>query len=420
VFNITGVASQLIFTIQPGSAVSGAVFNPQPVITVKDATGNTVTAATAPLTLSSVTTGNVPAGILQFCTGLIPYEGVITVQTCTFSGLVGTPYYLAATEGTLTATSGVFSPTAAGTPTQLVFTTQPVAGPAGATLVTQPVIDVEDAGGNVVTTSSASISLSSSGGTLSGCANLTAVAGVVNVTGCAFGGLDTQSYTLSAASSGLTSATSSNITPSGPGPVSATLSSVVANPLIVQANGTASSTITVTLEDAYTNVISGKSVNLTQGATSSAVTPASVLTGSTGTALFGATDTHQEVVAFNAIDATDSVVLSTQAVVSFATQLLAPTNVTLSYGTTAGTLGVTFTAPSNAPGGQTYTATACTNSAMTVNCITPEAIMSGGQITGLTYTQGSAGTAYYVTITAGASTGYLTSKSGVARRRPAR
>ncbi len=414
VFNITGVASQLIFTTQPVAGVSGTAFKTQPVITVEDATGNTVTAATTALTLSSVTTGNVAAGTLQFCTGLTPYEGVITVQTCTFSGLVGTPYYLVATEGSLSATSGVFSPTSAGTATQLVFSTEPVAGLAGSAFVTQPIVDVEDAGGNVVTTSTATITLSSSGGSLSGCSNLSAVAGVINVTGCSFGGLDTQSYQLTASSSGLASGVSSGFTPSGPGPVSATLSTIVANPVIVQANGTAASTITVTLEDAYTNVIPNKSVMLAQGATTSVITPNPVTTGPTGTAVFSVTDTTQQIATYSASDVTDSVVLAGQVQVSFATQLLAPTNVTLSYGTSAGSLGVTFTGPSNAPAGQTYTAEACTNLAMTTNCVAPEAITSGGQITGLTYTQGSAGPSYYVTITATASTGYLASTSAAA------
>ncbi len=45
------------------------------------------------------------------------------------------------------------------------------------------------------------------------------------------------------------------------------------------------------------------------------------------------------------------------------TQLAAPTAPTLSYGTTSGSITVSaFTAPTNAPGGQTYTAEACTGS----------------------------------------------------------
>jgi hypothetical protein len=410
VFDITGAASQLIFTTQPVAGVSGTAFKTQPVVTVEDASGETVTASTTAITLASITAPSTPGGILQFCTGLTPYEGVISVQTCTFSGVVGTPYYLVATQGSLSATSGVFSPTSAGAPTQLAFSVQPVAGRAGSAFTVQPVVDVEDAGGNVVITSTATISLGTSGGTLSGCSNLSAVAGVVNVNGCVFGGLDTQPYTLTASSSGLTSATTS-ITPSGPGPVSATQSTITANPAVVMDNGTAYSTVTVTLLDSYGNVVPGDTVLLAQGATSSVITPNPVIAGSNGTAAFNVTDTTQQIATYSASDVTQSVVLAGNTQVSFAAQLLVPTNVTLSYGTTAGSIGVSFTAPSNAPGAQAYTAQACTNAAMTTNCIAPQAITSGGQITGLSYTAGSPGTAYYVTITATASTGYLASTS---------
>ena len=41
-------------------------------------------------------------------------------------------------------------------------------------------------------------------------------------------------------------------------------------------------------------------------------------------------------------------------------QLNAPTGVSLAYGTTAGSLTVTFTASSNPAPGQTYSAKACT------------------------------------------------------------
>ena len=410
-FNVTNVASQLIFTTQPVAGVSGTALQTQPVVTVEDVNGSTVTASSTAITLTSVNSSGTAAGLLQLCTNLTPYEGVVSVQTCNFAGIVGTGYYLLATQGTLTATSGVFSPTAAGTATKLVFSTQPIAGLAGSTFTTQPVVDVEDSGGNV-TNSSATITLSvSGGGVLASCANLTAVQGVVEVTSCTFGGLDTAPYTLTATASGLSSATSTSFTPAGPGPVSSSVSSVVASPSIVLDNGTASSTITVTLKDVYTNVISGNSVMLSQGGANSAIAVNPVVSGPLGVANFSVTDTHQEVVTYTADDATQSTVLATQPQVSFATQLAPPTNVTLSYGAAAGTIGVTFSAPTNAPGGQLYTAEACTDASMTQNCVGPEPITSGAQITGLAYTQGSAGTPYYVTITASASTGYLLSLS---------
>ena len=77
--------------------------------------------------------------------------------------------------------------------------------------------------------------------------------------------------------------------------------------------------------------------------------------------------------------------------------------------TTPGAIVIDYTGSANAPSGQTYSATACTNEAMTQNCVTESTYTSGTQFTGLTY-----GGNYYVTVTAVASPGYLAATSGVA------
>jgi type II secretory pathway pseudopilin PulG len=388
-FNITGAASQLIFTTQPVAGVSGTDFTKMPVITVEDAAGNTVTASSTAISL----TVSPSSGTLALCTDLTPYEGVIDVATCNFAGLVGTPYTLTATQvdtpTNLTATSGFFSPTAAGSPTQLVFTTEPVPGLAGSLFATQPVVSIEDSAGNVTTSNAVVTLASNNNGVLIGCSPISAVEGVAQFSNCGFGGLVTSSYQLAATSPGLSSASSSPFSPTGPGPASATNSSFTANPLIVVDNGTTSTSLTATLEDAYTNPISGKTIAVTQGGTGAVITAVSATTNASGVATFTATDTNREIVTFTATDSSDGVAISQQPQVSFATQLTPTTGVTLSYGTTSGSLGVTFTAPSNAPGGQTYTALACTNSGMTTGCVGPAPITSGGQITGLAATQGT-------------------------------
>ena len=91
------------------------------------------------------------------------------------------------------------------------------------------------------------------------------------------------------------------------------------------------------------------------------------------------------------------------------TQLTTPTGVSLAYGTVAGSIAVTFTGSSNAGGAQTYTARACTNAGMTTGCVTNANFTSGSNLTGLAYTAGSAGTSYFVTVTANALAGYLVS-----------
>ena len=88
-------------------------------------------------------------------------------------------------------------------------------------------------------------------------------------------------------------------------------------------------------------------------------------------------------------------------------QLAAPGAPVLSYGTTAGSLSVNFTGSS---GAQSYTVKACTNTAMLgSSCVSNTNFTPGGNLTGLFYTPGSAGAAYYVQVLANASTGYLAS-----------
>src|ERR1019366_4330147 len=67
----------------------------------------------------------------------------------------------------------------------------------------------------------------------------------------------------------------------------------------------------------------------------------------------------------------------------------------------AGVIDVSFNSPSNAPANQLYSAEACTNNSMSIGCVTVNLFTTGSQISGLT-----AGTSYYVTITANASSGY--------------
>jgi len=85
------------------------------------------------------------------------------------------------------------------------------------------------------------------------------------------------------------------------------------------------------------------------------------------------------------------------------TQLSAPSGVSVGYGTVAGSVNVSFTSPGNAAPGQAYTVTACTNASMTTGCVSNTSFTSGANLSGLAYTQGSAGTSYYVTVTASAS-----------------
>ena len=175
-FTITpGPPSQLIFTQQPGGNITGGLaFPTQPQVTVEDAGGNVVTNDVSTLNLS-ITSGTGP-GTLSGCT---PTEtsGVFTFSGCSIN-TKGNNYSLTATDvessGTLTATSQTFN-VIVGPAFQVAFTASPGSSTGGVAFGTQPVVAIEDAGGNTVTTGTGStdsitIAIASGTGTLS-CTN---------------------------------------------------------------------------------------------------------------------------------------------------------------------------------------------------------------------------------------------------------
>ncbi|MGH3733080.1 MAG: beta strand repeat-containing protein, partial [Acidimicrobiales bacterium] len=255
-FNITSAAYELVFTRQPVANVSGATFVSEPEVTVEDDNGNVVTASTAAIALTA------SGGDLSLCTSLNAVEGVVDVTSCTFAGLVGTSYTMTATSpGLLSATSDSFTPSGPGVATQIVFTTEPVAGAAGSPFTTAPAVSIEDSGGNIVTTAFSTATFAVSGGTLS-CPDLTVqvVDGLGDLDGCTFGGVVLTPYQLTVSSPNLTSptsdpgtATSANFTPSGPGPAAQVAISASSTPTPPPASASANVTLTLQLEDAWGN-----------------------------------------------------------------------------------------------------------------------------------------------------------------------
>ena len=84
------------------------------------------------------------------------------------------------------------------------------------------------------------------------------------------------------------------------GPVSATDSTVRANPTTVNADGVATSTITVTLQDSSGDPIAGETVTLGAGSGSSVITPASGTTNANGVITFTVKDAQVENVTYTA------------------------------------------------------------------------------------------------------------------------
>jgi RHS repeat-associated protein len=202
------IASRLVFSTQP---VNGTAGNPlaNVVVQVQDTTGNVVTSSNASITISSTPTG------VGGTTTVAAVGGVATFSNLVFTA-TGSYTLTAASSGLTSATSNSFT-ISAGTASKLVFTTPPTNGTEGSPLAAV-VVKVEDAGGNVVTGSTASITISSTPTGVGGTTTVAAVGGVATFSNLVF--TATGSYTLTAASSGLTSATSNsfNIASSGGSP----------------------------------------------------------------------------------------------------------------------------------------------------------------------------------------------------------
>jgi len=214
---VAGAATKVVYTQQPTAVVAGSVISPAIVVTVQDASNNTVTTSSATVNVAIGT--NPGGGTLSGTVSKAASSGVTTFSDLSINKS-GNGYTLTMTSTGLTsATSGTFNVTVA-TASKLAFTTQPGGGAAGATWTTQPKVTVQDAFGNTITTSSASVTLTITSGTGTSGAVLTctanpkaAASGVVAFAGCKIN-LAGSGYTLTATTAGLTNGVSTtfNIT----------------------------------------------------------------------------------------------------------------------------------------------------------------------------------------------------------------
>lgn len=203
---VAGPPSQLAFGQQPVNTAGGATITPSPTVRILDQFGN-LTTSTANVTIAIGT--NPAGGTLSGTTTVAAVAGVAT-----FNGLsintAGTGYTLAASSTGLTgATSSAFNITV-GPAVQLAFGQQPTNSTANVAIAPAPTVRILDAGGNL-TASTANVTVAigtnPGPGTLGGTLTVAASAGVAtfpNLTIDAAG----IGYTLTAASAGLTGATS--------------------------------------------------------------------------------------------------------------------------------------------------------------------------------------------------------------------
>ncbi len=277
-FTIAAVpADRLAFVAVPSSSAAASAFATQPVVEVQDADGNTVSGGAEPVTLSITT----PAGAILSCASnpVNSSGGVATFAGCRVDR-VG-DYTLTAISGSLTSAVSTSFTIVAGPPARLAFATSPSNSPGGAAFGTQPVVWVQDAGGNVTTGNNAvSLSLSNPAGAVLTCAPVNAVAGSATFAGCK---IDKQgSYTLLAGSAGLDSATSSGFTITAGPAANLAFTSAPSNTAV---GGVFATQPAVAVQDLGGNRVTGSAAPVTLSIT----TPAgAVLTCTTNPATAGA------------------------------------------------------------------------------------------------------------------------------------
>jgi hypothetical protein len=197
---------KLAFMVQPANVVTGAAISPAVQVAVQDSTGNTVTAATNPVTLG-LTAGTGLGGTLT----VTPQNGVATFSNLTLS-TAGSYTLVASSPGLTSSTSASFTVT---TPVKLAFLVQPSNAVTGAAISPAVQVAVQDANGNTVTADSGPVTLALPGSTaLGGTPTVNAQNGVAT-----FSNLTVESagiYKLSATSPSLTSATSTTFTVTAP------------------------------------------------------------------------------------------------------------------------------------------------------------------------------------------------------------
>ncbi|MGY2746804.1 beta strand repeat-containing protein [Arthrobacter sp. UYCu723] len=200
----TGPATKLGFTTQPSGSTGSVPFGTQPAVSIQDAGGNTVTTSTH--TVDLTLTGSSGAVLSCAASAVAAVNGVAAFTGCSIDK-TGT-YTLTATSAGLIFTVSNTTVIAAGAATKLGFTAQPSGSNGGTPFATQPVVAVQDAGGNT-TTSTAPVTLSitgsPAGAVLSCAANpVTAAAGIAAFSGCSIN--TTGTYTLTATGAGFNTA----------------------------------------------------------------------------------------------------------------------------------------------------------------------------------------------------------------------
>lgn len=285
--NIAAAGSQVVFAVQPpATAIAGAGITPCLQVAVKDGFGNTATAFNGSVTLEIGT--NPSSGTLSGTTTVAAVAGVAT-----FCGLsidrAGSGYTLKATASVLTPVVSSAFTVAPGAADHLAIDQQPTSATAGAAISPAVTVRVFDALGNLVTGFSGNVTMGISAGSGTGGATLSGTTTVAATGGVAsFGTLSIDKsgtgYTLTAASTGLTGATSApfNITAG-----SASQLQVSVQPSNTGAGAAITPAVQITALDALGNLATAFSGNVTMAITAGTGTAGATLSGTITSAATG-------------------------------------------------------------------------------------------------------------------------------------
>lgn len=228
-------AVKLVLTTPAPAAVSGTAFTTKPVVTIQDASGNTVTSNTSAVTVA-ITGGS--GGTLLGTTTKNAVAGVVTFDALGIRGTAGTVYTLTYSDGGLTAATQTVAIT--GRPFRLATTTHAAGAVSGAAFTTQPVVTVQDAQGNTSIADSGAVSVTITGGkgaTLIGTITATVVSGVATFSGLGINGTAGTVYVLTYSDGVLVTATQIIALPvSVETPIATPVAATVATPGAVSGN----------------------------------------------------------------------------------------------------------------------------------------------------------------------------------------
>ena len=251
-------ASKLAFTMEPSTTyAAGTTITVK--VSVENSSGSVVTSDHSAVTLTLA--GGAAGATLNGTTTVNAVSGVATFTLSVDT--IGTGYLLSATDASLTgATSKAFNITL-GPATKLAFIQNPSNTVAGVAISPAVTVQVQDAGGNPITSSSVAVTLAigtnPGTGTLSGTTTRNASAGIATFNNLSINQAGT-GYTLSASSIGLTNGTSSsfNITAGN-----AMKLAFVQQPTDTVAGTPIAPAVTVAVEDANGNTVTTNSSAVT-------------------------------------------------------------------------------------------------------------------------------------------------------------